>query len=401
MRFFWIAVLLLTAAAAGAFYLRRDKAAPIVIAPSPASAEPIAAPNTKPAMTVYPIGTVPAEALAQVSGDVPSETKNASASTAPSVAPPAPIRTVPPKLEPVPAPPASSDQPAPTSAPVPATETRPAPKTPPTAAVPEPTKTSAPSPAAPTNTPPAPKVEAPKLAIATPTPEVKPAAPAAKTPAAPASKDTTSDIASGLANLVGDGTTKPAETTAPTLPAATPTTPPAPATITTTSSKINLEPQPDGTVLVDDKYIMKGKGTKDDPYRVTWEQLVSAQDTYQPRLGRKQIPERVKMLDGKWVRISGYIAFPLMAASADEMLMMLNQWDGCCIGVPPTPYDAIEVKLKTAAKGDGRLRTTGTLTGILRVDPYLVKDWLVSLFVMDDGEISETAGAAAQGQHAK
>jgi hypothetical protein len=152
---------------------------------------------------------------------------------------------------------------------------------------------------------------------------------------------------------------------------------------------------------VDDKYVMKGKGTKDDPYRITWEQLVSAQDTYQPRLGRKQIPERVKMLDGKWVRISGYIAFPLMAASADEMLMMLNQWDGCCIGVPPTPYDAIEVKLKTAAKGDARLRTTGTLTGILRVDPYLVKDWLVSLFVMDDGEVSDTAGTAAQGQHAK
>ena len=407
MRFFWIAVLLLTAAAAGAFYLHRDKAAPIVIVPAPASAEPIAAPPVKPEPA--PIFTqAPVEKpapIAAVPVPTPTQTPIASASpSSPSAAPqPTPVRTVPPKPEPVPAPPVSSDQPAPTSSPVPATETRPTPKTPPAAAVPEPTKTSAPSPATPANSPPAPKVEAPKPAIATPTPEAKAAAPAAKTPAAPASTDTTSDIASGLANLVGDGSTKPADTTAPTLPATTPTTTPAPApaSITTTSSKIKLEPQPDGTVLVDDKFIMKGKGTKDDPFRVTWEQLVSAQDTYQPRLGRKQIPERVKMLDGKWVRISGYIAFPLMAASADEMLMMLNQWDGCCIGVPPTPYDAIEVKLKTAAKGDSRLRTTGTLTGILRVDPYLVKDWLVSLFVMDDGEISETAGAAAQGQHAK
>ena len=137
---------------------------------------------------------------------------------------------------------------------------------------------------------------------------------------------------------------------------------------------------------MDDKYIMKGSGTKSDPYRVSWDMLVSTEQTYQPRLGRKIIPGRVKMLDGKWVRISGYIAFPVMAESADEMLMMLNQWDGCCIGVPPTPYDAIEVKLKEAAKGDTRLKTTGTRTGILRVDPYLVKDWRVSLFVMDSAE---------------
>jgi hypothetical protein len=90
-----------------------------------------------------------------------------------------------------------------------------------------------------------------------------------------------------------------------------------------------------------------------------------------------------------------------MAASPDEMLMMLNQWDGCCIGVPPTPYDAIEVKLKAPAKGNDRLRTSGTLTGQFKVDPYLVKDWLVSLFIMENGELSDAAGTAAAGQHGK
>ncbi len=405
MRFFWIAVLLLTAAAAGAFYLRRDKAAPIVIAPSPAPTEPTTAPplnpvTSEPAPIITQAAVAKSAPIAAAPAPTPPQTPlpSVSQSSAPAAPQPTPIRTVPPKLDPAPAPPASSDQPDPASAPVPSTKVRPSPQTPPPIAVPEPTNANTPLPVAPAHSTTVPKVETPNAAVATPTPEVKPVQPAAKSPAAPASTDTTSDIASGMANLVGDGTTKSAETTAPSLPV---NVSPAPATITTTSSKIKLEPQPDGTVLVDDKFIMKGKGTKDDPYRVTWEQLVSAQDTYQPRLGRKQIPERVKMLDGKWVRISGYIAFPLMAASADEMLMMLNQWDGCCIGVPPTPYDAIEVKLKTAAKGDSRLRTTGTLTGILRVDPYLVKDWLVSLFVMDDGEISETAGAAAQGQHAK
>lgn len=159
------------------------------------------------------------------------------------------------------------------------------------------------------------------------------------------------------------------------------------------SGPAKLVKQDDGTTLVDDRFVIKGAGTKADPYRVTWEQLVSAQEVYQPRLNRKVIPDRVKMLDGKWVRISGYIAFPIMASSNDEMLMMLNQWDGCCIGVPPTPYDAIEVKLDKPAKGEERLRATGTVQGILRVDPYLVKDWLVSLYLMDNASVSDTGGS--------
>ena len=76
---------------------------------------------------------------------------------------------------------------------------------------------------------------------------------------------------------------------------------------------------------------------------------------------------------------------------------MLAQIVADALGVS---YDAIEVKLKTPAKVDTRLRTTGTLTGVLRVDPYLVKDWLVSLYVMDNGDLSDAAGQAQAGQHA-
>jgi len=153
------------------------------------------------------------------------------------------------------------------------------------------------------------------------------------------------------------------------------------------SAKAKLAEQADGSVLVDDKFVVKGKGTESEPFIVSWEMLISAQDTYQPRLGRKEIPDRLKMLSGKWVKISGFIAFPIMAQSQDEMLMMLNQWDGCCIGVPPTPYDAIEVKLKKGVVGEERLRVSGAVKGILRVDPYLIKDWLVSLYLMDDAQL--------------
>ena len=33
------------------------------------------------------------------------------------------------------------------------------------------------------------------------------------------------------------------------------------------------------------------------------------------------------------------------------------------------------------------MQLAGTVTGMLKVDPYLVKDWLVSLYLMDFAEV--------------
>src|SRR6185312_2355355 len=111
------------------------------------------------------------------------------------------------------------------------------------------------------------------------------------------------------------------------------------------------------SLLVEGKYTLKGKGTKEEPYKATWDQLVSAQDDYVPKDGRNDIPSRIAMLSGKWVELTGYVAFPVMADSQDACLSMMNQWDGCCIGIPPTPYDAVEVHLKDAATGNSRMAT--------------------------------------------
>jgi hypothetical protein len=147
--------------------------------------------------------------------------------------------------------------------------------------------------------------------------------------------------------------------------------------------------QGDGSYLVDDKYVIKGKGTAEAPLEITWDYLISAQESYQPRLGKKKLPGRLSMLNGKEVKITGYMAFPVMAQEQTEMLMMLNQWDGCCIGVPPTAYDAIEVKLKEPAVGMDRLATYGSVRGKMKVEPYLVKDWLVSLYAMDGAVVAK------------
>lgn len=141
----------------------------------------------------------------------------------------------------------------------------------------------------------------------------------------------------------------------------------------------------DNALVVDGKFIIRGDGTADHPYQVPWEMLTSVGNMFDPRSGKKAIPGRVAFLDGKFVRIAGYVSFPLMVKQPRELLSMLNQWDGCCIGVPPTPYDAIEVSLAKPIVGNDVMAVAGAVTGEFHVKPYVVGDWLVGLYVMDKG----------------
>jgi hypothetical protein len=149
--------------------------------------------------------------------------------------------------------------------------------------------------------------------------------------------------------------------------------------------------RPDGTMLADGRYLIRGKGTAEDPYKISWEHLISAEEEYVPRQGRKEIPRRIQMLHDKHVEITGYVAFPLLMDEADELLVMLNQWDGCCLGVPPTPYDAVEVRLKNVITGNARMTSYGTLTGRFMVEPHLVGGWLVGLYLMEDAKLAPLA----------
>jgi len=160
----------------------------------------------------------------------------------------------------------------------------------------------------------------------------------------------------------------------------------------------NIVPKKDsktGEMLLyaDGKYEIRGLGTPESPYRVSWECLASASESYMPRLQEREIPQRIALLHGKVLEIDGYQAFPLMVSETKELIVMLNQWDGCCIGVPPTPYDAIEVKLLEPAKRGGRHAAFnfGGVRGTFRVDPYLVENWLVGLYILEGARMVEGA----------
>jgi hypothetical protein len=158
-----------------------------------------------------------------------------------------------------------------------------------------------------------------------------------------------------------------------------------------------VEQQADGSLLLDGKFPLKGEGTAEKPYIVSWDLLVSAEEAFDPQNGRKRLPQRVTMLDGKHIRLSGFVAFPMTSKEPRELLAMLNQWDGCCIGVPPTPYDAVEVALRDSIVGDDRFATTGRVAGVFHVKPFLQGDWLIGLYVMEDATLTprEFGGAGA------
>jgi hypothetical protein len=152
-----------------------------------------------------------------------------------------------------------------------------------------------------------------------------------------------------------------------------------------TSKNVDAAPN---AKAIDGKYIVAGDGSVEHPYEVTWDLLVLASQTFQPRQGKTEIPPQVKSVDGHHIKIAGYFAFPVASTDPKEVLMMLNMWDGCCVGVPPSPYDAIEVRLKEPmANSRKQFANYGTLTGTLKVDPYVQNGWLLGMYVMEDGAI--------------
>ena len=133
-----------------------------------------------------------------------------------------------------------------------------------------------------------------------------------------------------------------------------------------------------------------GTGTSDDPFVVQWASFLSARETYNPQEGKDEIPESIQELNGKTVAIDGYVLFPLASETPSELLVMFNQWDGCCIGVPPSPYDAIEVALKEPVQGAVRFAASGRIVGTLKIDPYVVQDWLIGLYLIEDAVFEPT-----------
>jgi hypothetical protein len=153
-----------------------------------------------------------------------------------------------------------------------------------------------------------------------------------------------------------------------------------------------VAPHADGGLDIGGRWRVPGEGTADSPYILTWEVLQSALQVYNPRLGKNDLPAWSEALAGKRVRLEGHVVLPLAQQSAKEILLTLNMWDSCCIGIPPTPYDAVEVRLtEPVGPGDaGGGVQYGAIEGTFEVDPYVAGGWLLGLYVMNDATLNVT-----------
>jgi len=166
-------------------------------------------------------------------------------------------------------------------------------------------------------------------------------------------------------------------------PTQTATTTAAPPTTLTRGSNNQIE--------VDGRYTILGSGTELDPYRVTWELLKSAYETMDLNGSRVTPPKRLEMLNGTYVQISGYLAPPLWGQETKELLVLLNRWDGCCIGLPPTPFDCIEAQLSAPMKlGAAHTISYGTIRGKFIVEPFKAGTFLIGLYRLEEAQTDDT-----------
>ena len=144
-------------------------------------------------------------------------------------------------------------------------------------------------------------------------------------------------------------------------------------------------------IEVDGRYTILGSGTELDPYRVTWELLKSAYETMDLNGPRTTPPKRLEMLNGTYVQISGYLAPPLWGQETKELLVLLNRWDGCCIGLPPTPFDCIEAQLSAPMKlGAAHTISYGTIRGKFIVEPFKAGTFLIGLYRLEEAQTDDT-----------
>ncbi len=206
-----------------------------------------------------------------------------------------------------------------------------------------------------------------------------PAPPPAPTPA-PAPAPTPS---SALDDLLG-GSLVTASTPAAGGPPAMPSV--------TVGAPARIERIDERTIRVDGEFTIRGSGTERDPYIVTWELLASASRELDAAAGRFTLPGRIADLRGAWVRISGYWAPPLQVFEARELMVMLNKWDGCCVGLPPTPFDSIEATLSRSVQVQGKhLFRFGTITGRLEVEPFVAGTFLLGLYRLQDAVLESSS----------
>jgi len=136
-------------------------------------------------------------------------------------------------------------------------------------------------------------------------------------------------------------------------------------------------------IIVKTGEIVMGTGTEVDPFMLEWKTLRAIEQDYNPKQGKDHLPDWLDLLNERQVRIVGNTLVPVIATTTRELLVMQNPWDGCCIGIPPSPYDAIEVTLDHDVDFGNSAVGYGTVEGVFILDPYVVDGWVLGIYIIE------------------
>lgn len=131
-----------------------------------------------------------------------------------------------------------------------------------------------------------------------------------------------------------------------------------------------------------------GAGTERQPFRISWELLGRANGHVRQDGSLDGFPKELSMLGGNWVELNGFYAPAVLAPNTDELLVMLNRWDGCCIGLPPTAYDSVLAKTRESVDFSQQHQIRfGTLRGRLEIEPFALGGMVLGLYRLEDAEL--------------
>ena len=143
----------------------------------------------------------------------------------------------------------------------------------------------------------------------------------------------------------------------------------------------------DGSTVLDQVYVVRGQGTAADPCQIGWDLLLSGAETFAPAAGKWELPERVRWLDGKQVQLKGFLTSPVRATKSDHLLLTWSALDACCLGGPPSPCQAVEVKLQTPLTLERHVLIGVTVEGTFKLETRLQGGLGLSLYRLNDARV--------------
>jgi hypothetical protein len=99
---------------------------------------------------------------------------------------------------------------------------------------------------------------------------------------------------------------------------------------------------------------------------LTFALLESAQEA--SAAGEIKIPDAVQAYHGKWVTITGHVLLSWASEEITQFQLAKNPWDGCCMGVPPSYFNAVRVQMAPGKAFSNRFDRVGTLSGKFRAE---------------------------------